>query len=190
MNDYVVRQKHVIDDLCHRYTDAYNTLLRLKSELREARRHYEATQQAQEIAQAVAAIVQQQAHERIAGIVSKCLATVFDEPYEFRINFEQKRGKTDARLVFLRDGHELDPMEDSGLGVVDVAAFALRVAALVLTQPMKRRMIVMDEPMKFVSRDYQSRVRTMLQMLSEELDVQIVLVTHIEALQIGKVVEL
>lgn len=190
MAEFVVRQKSVIDDLYRRHTDAINTLLRIKTEIREAKRELASVQTAQEIAQAVAAIVQQQAHERIAGIVSKCLAIVFEEPYEFRINFEQKRGKTEARLVFLRDGHELDPMEDSGLGVVDVAAFALRLASLVLTRPVKRRTIIMDEPMKFVSRDYHSRIRTMLSMLSEELNVQVILVTHIEALQMGKVVEL
>lgn len=182
--------KETIDDLYQRHTDARNSLLRIKQEIKLARQHLQSVQQAQEITQAVATIVQQQAHERIAGIVSKCLAVVFEEPYQFKINFEQKRGKTEARLSFVRDGHELDPTEDSGFGTVDVAAFALRLASLVLARPGRRRTIVLDEPMKFVSRDYHPRIRTMLDMLSKELDVQLIIVTHLPKLQIGKVFEL
>jgi len=182
--------KLMIDDLSRRHANAVSTLRRIKDEVKQARQELQSVQSAQEITQAVASSVQQQAHERIAGIVSKCLAIVFEEPYVFQIHFEQKRGKTEARLSFTRDGHELNPMEDSGLGVVDVASFALRLAALVLGMPARRRAIVLDEPMKFVSRDYHSRIRTMLNTLAEELDVQLILVTHIPALQMGEVIEL
>lgn len=146
-------------------------------------------EEAQQIIQAVAETIQEQAHDRIAGVVSRCLALVFDTPYEFRIIFERSRGRTEARLVFMRDGLAVDPITSSGGGVVDVAAFALRVSCLMLKRPPARRVLVLDEPFRFVSKEYRPRVAQMLERLSSELGIQIIMVTHIEELRVGSVVE-
>jgi len=146
--------------------------------------------EAQCITQAIAEAVQREAHDRIAGIVSHCLAAVFDDPYEFRILFEQARGRTEARLVFVREGMEINPIDSSGGGVVDVAAFALRLSCLLLSRPAVRRLVVMDEPMKFVSADKRARVRAMLTSLATEFGVQFPMVTHINELRCGHVVEI
>lgn len=145
---------------------------------------------AREVLQLVSAAVQQQAHARIAAIVSRCLEAVFEEPYTFQIQFERKRGKTEARLVFVRDGMEIDPMNASGGGVVDVAAFALRVSCMLLAKPPVRRLMILDEPFRFVSTEYRERVRLLLEALSEELGIQFIVVTHMTELQMGKVIEL
>jgi DNA repair exonuclease SbcCD ATPase subunit len=145
---------------------------------------------AQKILQEIAAGVQNAAHAQIARVVSKCLETVFDSPYEFRVVFEQKRGKTEARLAFVRDGREFDPITEAGGGVVDVAAFALRLAALVLSRPAFRRLLVLDEPMKMLSRDYAPRVRELLESLAADMGVQFLLVTHSPALACGKIIEI
>jgi DNA repair exonuclease SbcCD ATPase subunit len=147
-------------------------------------------EEAQKVVQLVAQTVQQKAHDRIAGVVSRCLEAVFDEPYEFKINFEQKRGRTEASLVFVREGLSVDPLTASGGGVVDVAAFALRLSCLLLARPPLRRTVVLDEPFRFVSEGYRPRVRQMLEQLSKELEVQFVVVTHDEAYKTGKVIEL
>lgn len=151
--------------------------------------HLRALLEAQGIAQVVAEAVQTQAHERIAQTVTKCLA-VFDEPYEFHIRFRRARGRTEARLTFSREGLEVDPVEGSGLGVVDVAAFALRLACLVLRRPRLRRVLLLDEPFRFVSAEYRPRLRALLASLSEELGVQVVMVTHDRELRVGRVVSL
>lgn len=151
---------------------------------------YTDAQEAQRIVQLVSQTVQQQAHDRIASVVSRCLETVFEEPYEFRIVFEQKRGRTEASLVFVRDGHPVDPMTACGGGVVDVAAFALRLSCVMLSRPAVRRVLVMDEPFRFVSVDYRGRVRRLLETLSEEFGMQFILVTHMPELKTGKVIEL
>lgn len=156
----------------------------------EAENHATDCEEAQRVAQLVAQTVQQQAHDKIAGVVSKCLEAVFEEPYEFQIHFEQKRGRTEARLVFVRDGNEVDPMTGSGGGVVDVASFALRVACILLAKPPVRRVLVMDEPFRFVSACYRPRLRGMLEMLSKELGMQFIQVTHIEELKVGNIIEL
>ena len=147
-------------------------------------------EEAQKIVQLVAQTVQQQAHDRIAGVVTRCLEAVFEDPYQFKIVFEQKRGRTEARLIFARDGVEVDPMSASGGGAVDVAAFALRLSCLVLARPPVRRVLVMDEPFRFVSVKYRERVRAMLEGLSEELGVQFIFVTHMTELRTVTVIEL
>lgn len=143
---------------------------------------------AQQIVQAVAETVQEEAHQRISGVVTRCLAAVFEEPYEFQIQFERVRGRTEAKLLFVRDGQAIPPIDSAGGGVVDVAAFALRISCLMLARPACRRLVVLDEPFRFVSAGYRGRVRAMLEGLQKELGVQIIMVTHIEELQCGHVV--
>lgn len=146
--------------------------------------------QAVKLAQDVAEAVQREAHSQIADIVSRSLEAVFDTPYEFKINFEQRRGRTEASLTFERDGLSVDPMTASGGGIVAMASFALRLSCLLLAKPPLRRLLVLDEPFTHLSADYIGRARELLLTLSKELDVQIIMVTHLEALQVGKVVEL
>lgn len=147
-------------------------------------------QEALVITQTVAREVQELAHGKIADIVSHSLAAVFEEPYKFKLNFEQKRGRTEAALAFERDGQLVDPMEASGGGVVDVAAFALRLSCLLLANPPLRRLLVLDEPLKMLSAEYRPRVRELIERLSKELGVQMVIVTHSPEFLMGQVIEL
>ena len=77
--------------------------------------------EAQKVVAHIAQSIQQQVHGRISQIVTRCLNAVFEDPYEFRIRFDRKRGKTEARMVLIRDGMELDdPLNEVGGRVVDV----------------------------------------------------------------------
>jgi len=173
------------------YEHARRTVTAETAALETTRADITAALAAQRILQDVAAGVQQSAHRQIAAIVSKCLQTVFgDSSYEFRVVFEAKRGKTEARLAFVRDGVERDPLSECGGGVIDCAAFGLRLAALVLQRPAKRRLLVLDEPAKMISREYAPRIKTMLEILAADLDLQIILVTHNPAMAAGRVIEI
>jgi len=145
---------------------------------------------AQQVVQSVAKLVQTRMYSCVAAVVSRCLQAIFDEPYEFVMRFVEKRGRTEVELAFLRNGNEVDPMSASGGGVVDVSAFALRLAALVLAGSKVAKVLVLDEPFKFVSQEYRERLAELLVKLAEELHIQIVLVTHIEEFRIGTVVEI
>jgi len=157
--------------------------------LEKTKKETEAILMAQSHIQALAQETQKQAHKQITRVVSKCLSSVFQEPYEFKIKFEQRRGRTEADFVFFRNGYEVDPKLTSG-GVRDVAALALRLACLIMTQPPARRFIALDEPWKGVSSLNRERVALLIESLAKELKVQFLIVTHDEAFQIGKVVEL
>lgn len=164
-----------------------------KAALESAEREYRDTVAAQQIVQTVAQQIQQAAHDRIASVVTQCLRTVFEQPYEFRIVFEQKRGRTEARLVFVRGELEIDPLDAAGGGVIDVAAFALRVACLVLSRPPLRRLLVLDEPFSHCKPPeiLASRICGMLEMLAKQFGIQFILVPSIEEFyRIGTVVEI
>lgn len=161
-----------------------------KAALHEAEAHSRALTEALVLAQEVAAAVQEQAHAKIADVVTRSLEAVFNSPYQFKINFEQKRGRTEAALVFERDGLEVDPMTASGGGVIAVAAFALRVSCLMLSQPPLRRVLLLDEPFSHLSEEYQPRVRVLLEMLAKDLEIQFILITHLKEIAAGKVISL
>ena len=152
-------------------------------------------ERAQILLQSVAQEIQQEVHSRIAGVVSRSLEAIFDDrAYEFQIIFDKKRGRTEARLAFVRDGLVLDnPAEEVGGGVIDVAAFALRLACLSLIRPPVRKVLILDEPFaKIRGIAYRRRVRDLLTQLSEEMGIQIILNVDIESypeFELGKVVE-
>lgn len=147
--------------------------------------------EAQRVIQLVAKGVQQEAHHKIAGLVSRCLSAVYDEPYKFLIIFDAKRGKTEATFAFQdSEGNEIDPLTASGGGMVDVAAFALRVSAVMLSRKRPRRLLVLDEPFRFVSAKYQPAVAALIEELSRELKMRIVMVTHSPTLAVGHQVKI
>jgi len=189
MIDLDEEEKH-ISELRTKLSTLKDVVRREEEEVVKADARIAHTQDAQEILQRLAEAVQQQAHKRISEVVSSCLSAVFDDPYEFKIQFERKRGRTEAHLVFTRRTLQVDPLTASGGGVVDVAAFALRIACLVLHRPRLQHIVVLDEPFHFVSEQYQGNVREMLEQLSKDMKIQIVMITHNENYATGKIIEL
>lgn len=179
-----------INKLKARLESSREAVKKARIEVEQAEDHLANTEESRRIIQSVGQALQEEAHQRLAGVVSRCLEAVFDEPYEFRIIFERKRGQTEAKLVFIRDGMEINPMDAAGGGVVDVAAFALRLSCIMLKQPPIRRLLILDEPFRFLSREYQPRVRQLLEQLSRQMEIQIIMVTHIPELVTGHVVKL
>jgi hypothetical protein len=88
-----------------------------------------ALEEAQVFIQTVAQTTQEQLKFVISDLVNLALNTCFPSEYIFDIDFKIERGRTSAKLLFIKNGIEIDPMESSGGGVVDLAAFALRLSA-------------------------------------------------------------
>ena len=135
-------------------------------------------EQAHVLVLSVAKDTQEQLVYHISDLCSLANSAVFDNPYRVRLSFESKRGRTEARVVFCRDGNEMDPEDSSGGGTVDVAAFALRVALWSLQRERTRPVFILDEPFRFLSARFQSRACAMLREISRQLKVQIIMVTH------------
>jgi DNA repair exonuclease SbcCD ATPase subunit len=140
------------------------------------------SEKAQAIIQKVAQDTQSQLEYHISDIVTMALDTIFDEPYKFKVQFVLKRNKTECELVFERDGESIDPLPSSGGGVIDTASFALRIALWTLQAPKSRNTIILDEPFKFLSKDLLPRACELLQELRSKLNLQFIIVTHLDEL--------
>lgn len=141
------------------------------------------TEKAQAIIIAVAKLTQEELEYRITEPVSLALQAVFDDPYKMAAQFDiTGRGSTECLLQFERDGNYKKPFDASGGGPIDIASFALRVGSLTLEMPKRRRVLILDEPFRFVSRKKMPLAGQMLTEVSRELNLQIIMVTHIEEL--------
>lgn len=163
-----------------------------KLTLEETKQSLEHKIEAQQNLQSIAEAFQAKVHSKISSGVTRALKTVFGpNSYEFKIEFKRARGKTEAKLKFLKNGEEFDPKEEDAGGAIDVAAFALKVSCLMLTRPRLRRLIVSDEPFKYVNGEvYQERLAEFIQILAKEKNIQFVIVSDDSWLKIGRTVEL
>jgi DNA repair exonuclease SbcCD ATPase subunit len=150
--------------------------------LKEAKRSLHRHEEAKEIIRSVGQITQSQISFHISDITSLAMEAVFKEPYQLKIDFVQRRNKTECDLSFEREGVKVDPLTASGGGAVDVAAFALRIASWTMMNPRSRNTIILDEPFRFLSGDNQERASAMVKEISQKLGIQMIVVTHSETL--------
>ena len=156
----------------------YDSVEDLYDKLEESRSYHELVVKVRAFFQNVAEEVQQEVADTICTITTSALFAVFpDDPYECKIRFQVKRNIIEAELYFERDGEEFHPVDDSGGGVIDVASFAARVAFIFLSG--SKKLLIADEPFKFVSRKYLPKIPEMLKMLSDKLKMQFIIVSHI-----------
>ena len=135
-------------------------------------------EEAREILRGVGLETQRQLQYHISDITSLALEAVFINPYELIAEFVQRRNKTECDLYFSRNGSKMDPLDASGGGAVDVAAFALRIASWSMQHPKRRNTIILDEPLKNLSVDKQERASQMLKEISDKLNLQFIIITH------------
>ena len=150
-----------------------------ESELKSALGRRDDSEKALVVVREVANKVQRELEVQISDLVTTALDIVFPGEYEFNMEFKVSRGKTEVELSLIdKDGGKILPMDGVGGGVVDVCSFALRLACINLSKA--ERVLIMDEPFRFVSKDRQEMVGVMLKKLCDELDVQVLMVTHEE----------
>lgn len=151
-------------------------------DIKHLKRNQRNVDQAQVILQTLAKETQDGIKYHITDIVNLALNAVFDDPYEFTIEFVFKNNKVAAELYFIKDGNKIDPLSSTGGGVVDIAAFALRIALWTLGNPRSDNCIVLDEPLKWISKDLRPKAAEIIKELSNKLDLQFIIVTHMPEL--------
>lgn len=134
-------------------------------------------EQAQVFLQGVAQQTQEQLRFHIKDIVQLCLDTIWPGEIEFDVRFEIKNGRTVAKLVFVVDGEEVDPIDQDGGGLVHMAAFALRIA--VWTLGTTRNTIILDEPLAALQPlELQLLGFKIIKELSDKLGLQFIIVKN------------
>lgn len=153
-----------------------NQLTKDKARIANLKQTLLSIEEAQVIFQQAAKDAQEQIRFHLEDIVNLALDAVFPGRYKFRIFFEIKRNKTEARIALLDGEYEIDPMYSNGGGVTDILSFALRIALLIISK--NRKVLILDEPFKFISNDLKEDAFGIMKRLSEELGIQIIAVTH------------
>lgn len=116
----------------------------------------------------------------IGFVVTEAMRHVFDDRKQdtFNVRFRENRGRIEAQLVIVnKDGEMSHPYDNSGGGVWDVLSFALRCAMLVLQRPERTKLLVLDEPFKFLhGSEQRTRALNMARNVCERLGVQTIIV--------------
>lgn len=173
--------KSKIDQLIGERNHIRSLIIEAKKNIKDLKRQAEVVERAQFIIKEISKKTQQQLIYHISELVSLALTSVFgDEAYGFKVNFEEKRGKTECSLVFLDDGDEVKPVDSSGFGPLDVASFALRVALWNIQRPKTRNVLILDEPFKHLrGEEFQKKAGELLSEISKKLNIQIIVISDV-----------
>jgi len=138
---------------------------------------------ARELILKAAQLTQENLQKHLSEIVTNALEIVFEEEApKFIVKFKPKRNSSECEMYFSDDGiNEMDPLDSCGFGAVDVASFALRISIWALGK--NRPTIIVDEPFRNLDSERMPRASEMVKILSEELGIQMIIVTHEEDLQ-------
>lgn len=133
-------------------------------------------EKAHSIIQIVAQSTQQNLQYHFSKLVTSALKGISSEWPDFEVEFVPRRNRTECDLLFSQNGVRQHPLESSGGGPKDVASFALRCAYWAIRK--NRRVLILDEPFKYVSPDLQGETSEMVKSLSSSLKLQILMVSH------------
>ena len=117
----------------------------------------------------------------IEEMTTTALQAVFEEDYQFIIDFDIKRNKVEAKLSLKLRGEETDPKDSCGGGVLDVASFALRVVLWSIENPKSSNVIILDECFKFLHGKMENASQ-LLKKLSKDLNIQFIIVSQLDEL--------
>lgn len=127
----------------------------------------------------VGIIANDEAKEVVEGIVTEALQLVYDETYSFVVDNKVQRGQPETHFgVKIRENTYSLRDEELGGGVIDVVSFTLRVTSWAINDPRTDDVLVLDEPLKNVDSERLHNMGLMIKRLSQELDLQFIIVTH------------
>jgi DNA repair exonuclease SbcCD ATPase subunit len=161
-----------------------------KKELEDCKSEKQSAEDARTILQLAAKETQRNLEIHFSKLVTNSFGIIFDNPYEFKPEFVERRNKTECDLWFVRNGKKLTPRFSSGGSVRNIAAFALRLAYWKLEK--SEPIMIFDEPFKNFHKDRLLRVAETIRYLSDELELQMIIITHIPEItqQADKVIEI
>ncbi len=158
--------------------DALDSLLSRGEEIKNTLHHLP---EVLKVLYQISLLKQKRTFEHFENICNLCLLSIFEDPYQVKLVGESKRNQFEVRIECAKGGEVYDPSNDEVEGgVLDVISFALRLAYISLSGC--RRILILDEPFKWVDSDARARLRECLEKLSSDLGFQIILVTHLPEL--------
>lgn len=115
-------------------------------------------------------------------VSTNSLRAVFDDDREVIINLGTKSGQRTAELLMLQDGDDTDPAKEEGGGVADIVSVTSFLALGDLLDE-NYAPLFLDEPNKFLSKEYSEKMALYLKDILDYTGKQMFLVTHDEHLK-------
>lgn len=171
IREYLIKKNGVLEELGTKISKSQDSLSQLLTQ--------------QKIQDKAVSIIREAANdsqvvflENLSIFVSEGLKTIFDKSYRYEIRVVQ-RGKVNSitQILHTDQGNFIDPINSVGGGVNYILSFLLCVASLILKNK-ENRVLVMDEPFRFVSKDLLPKVAEMLKFLTDSYNIQFIIVTH------------
>jgi hypothetical protein len=169
------------------HTLAQQEVVNAEAEIADATRAIAVSEQCQALLVECMKISRQRTIGFVESIVTKALQYIFeDDSLTFQCAIVERRGlEVEFRIRWLNresnlyiEGH---PARSRGGSVGTVVATALRLVLLKTIRPRRRQILIMDEPGKNLNGVRFRRYVTWLKAMSVELKVQMILITHDEA---------
>ena len=181
--DTITRVKNLVEEIntgydnYKRYKSDYNDML---DSLEIAKERVATVNKARAYFQEIAETTQRDVADTLSVIITSAIKAVFDtDEYRCEIIFGTARNQSDAKLILVKGEEEIDdPLDSISGGMIDVAAFAARVGFIFLKG--SRKVLIADEPFKGVSEDLKGRCPEMLRLLSEQLGMQFIIISHMK----------
>lgn len=115
-------------------------------------------------------------------ITTNSLRSVFNDNREIVINLGTKSGQRTADLLLIQDGDDTDPAKEEGGGVTDIVSATAFISLGHLFDD-NFAPLFLDEPNKFLSKEYSEKMAFYLKEVKEYTGKQMFLVTHDEHLK-------
>ncbi len=129
------------------------------------------------LVQSIAKETQEKIRVHLNSLVTKALQTVYPEDIHFfDLKFVSERNQTSVYPTLIKDGNELDPLDNSG-GMAEIIAFALRIALITIGK--KPKILVLDEPFTGVSGIRIPLVQEFISEIGNDLGIQVLITSHI-----------
>ena len=117
------------------------------------------------------------------NLVTEALTSIFEKDIRFEISLYSYRNEPAVDITVVENGLEVDPQKSCGGGVNDIISLVLKIIFIYLKN--SERILILDESLKFLSRNYLEQASSFIQSLSERMNLQIILVSHKRELEVS-----
>lgn len=153
-----------------------------KKEVSRLEKEFDTLQEVRTVFKKAAILTQNHLADHLSSIVTKAIRTVFNEKdISFLVEFVERRNTTECDMYFVENDKRFSILDSRGYGMVDIASFALRVAYILLHN--NDDVLIIDEPFRNLGAQHQEQASQMIKELSSELNMQVIVCTHVELLK-------
>lgn len=135
-----------------------------------------------EVLQQLVSLKREEIQKKVENLVTYGLRSIFEEDLTFKIvtGTRAKQTTMEMKVVHVVKGTvvETDILTAHGGGLIQVVALLLRIVVLLFARPSPTRVLILDESLAHLSREYLANAGELLKQLASRLGIQILMVTH------------